>query len=307
MKALITGGTGLVGTKLTQALVDRGYHVGVFTRNPNIATTGATTHGRISLLAWPPDEQGKQQLSEADVVFNLAGAPVAQRWTKAAKQHILNSRIETTDCVVANMTNAKTVLVSASAIGIYPEGDEWVYEDHAPASGFLSDVVRLWEQSALCASESGHRVVCLRIGLVLAAEGGALSKLTPLFNAGLGSAVGTGKHWQSWVHIDDLVRGFIFAAENATMAGVYNAVSPHPVTNKVLSKALAQALGKPFFLPPVPGFALRLLFGKMSRVILASQKVGARRLLTAGFTFQYETISSAMNSLFAPSTQPSER
>lgn len=294
MKVVITGGTGLVGSRMVSRLRADGHQIGVFSRSPESATEG------LEMLAWPPDARGKKAVSEADVIFNLAGAPVAQRWTKASKAKILNSRVDVTETIVRLMNpNRKQTLVSASAIGIYPEGDGVIDESTPPANGFLADVVKAWEASALKAERAGHRVVCLRIGLVLAPEGGALEKLIPIFKLGLGSPVGTGKHWQSWIHIDDLVGLFVFAAQNGTMNGAYNAVAPNPVSNRVLSHALAKAMKRPFFLPAVPAPTLRLFFGEMAQVVLASQRVNNVRVNTAGFQYDYPEIEQAMRQLFA--------
>lgn len=292
MKAVITGGTGLVGKKLVALLRQKGYAVTVLSRSPR------RIEG-VNVLPWPLDAEGRRAVAEASVVFNLAGAPVAQRWTKDAQAEILNSRVETTDSIVNALTHPETVLVSASAIGIYPESDSALSEDSKPAQGFLAEVVKAWEASAFRAGTHGNRVVALRIGLVLSPDGGAVGRLLPLFRLGLGSAVGDGKHWQSWIHIDDLAAMMVFAAENGTMNGSYNAVAPNPVSNKDLSKALARALGKPFFLPAVPAFVLGLVFGRMSSIILASQRISAQRIQTAGFNFAYPRIEEAMKNLFA--------
>lgn len=294
MKAVITGGTGLVGQKLTTKLLNEGYRVSVFTRSGGGVSD---RHSDLSFFRWPMDERGRSALRDADVVFNLAGAPVAQRWNKQARASILNSRVETTETVVSGLSQ-NCILVSASAIGIYSTGDEWLTEDAPAATGFLPQVVKQWEDAAMNAKNNGNRVVCARIGLVLSPDGGAMERLLPLFRFGLGSAVGNGKHWQSWIHIDDLVELLYFASVNGTMHGVYNAVAPKPVSNKVLSKALAKALKKPFFLPPVPGFILRLIFGAMSSIVLASHKVSSKRVETVGFNFQYREINGAMQALF---------
>lgn len=293
MKAVITGGTGLVGSALTHNLLEAGYQVDVFSRSPKSTPTNG-----LRFLAWPADAEGRSAIQGADIVFNLAGAPVAQKWTAGAKEAILNSRVDTTEAIVQLMKGSKAVLVSASAIGLYPDQTFESTEETSPASGFLSDVVVAWEKAALQAAKQGTRVVCLRIGLVLSPDGGALERLIPLFKIGLGSAVGSGKHWQSWIHLDDLVAALRFAAEHSTMSGIYNAVAPNPVSNTELSKALAKAMKKPFFLPPVPAFMLKLLIGEMSQIVLASQKVSSRKFETNGFTFKYPNVESAMTALF---------
>ncbi len=293
MKVAISGGTGLIGKKLVEKLLHEGHEVTVLTRNPRVSKEEG-----LRFIAWPADADGRKYITTADVVFNLAGEPVAQRWTEKAKEKILSSRLDTTDALVEIIDPQRTALISASAIGLYPEGDNFSTEDTSPDEGFLSHVVQAWENSALEHASQGGRVVCVRIGLVLSEDGGALAKLLPIFKLGLGSPVGTGKHWQSWIHIDDLVNLFYFAATNSTMRGCYNGVSPHPVDNRTLSASMAKALKRPFFFPPVPGFVLRLMFGKMSSVILSSQRVSSKRVETVGFKFRFPHVQEAMNDLF---------
>ena len=156
--------------------------------------------------------------------------------------------------------------------------------------------MRDWEIEALKAAQDGHRTALIRIGVVLAKDGGALERLVPIFKLGLGSAVGDGKQWQSWIHIDDLVNIFLFALEN-NLSGAYNAVAPNPVTNKEMSRQLAQALGRPFWAPNVPGFVLKMIFGDMSEVILRSQKVSAKKLKDSGFNFSFPNIDQALANL----------
>jgi len=170
---------------------------------------------------------------------------------------------------------ASKTLINASAIGIYPFGSDTFDEDTAPGDGFLQDVVKAWEEEGQKAKNS--RLAFVRIGVVLSKDGGALEKLIPLFKLGLGSAVGSGKQWQSWIHIDDLVSLFIHILENPEIQGVFNGVSPNPVTNHYFSKSLAQSMNKPFWAPKVPGFVLKLVFGEMSQIILNSQKSGVKR------------------------------
>ncbi|WP_306639513.1 TIGR01777 family oxidoreductase [Sanyastnella coralliicola] len=296
MNIVISGGSGLIGRQLTKALTGLGHHVTILTRSPE-KYQGSEL---VSYAHWSPSSLSvdKHAIAESDVVINLAGATVAQRWTEKTKKAILDSRVNSTRTLVEAMKDGKQrVFLSASAIGLYPFGDDNFKEDHAPGSGFLSDVVRDWETEAMKAAQDGHRTALIRIGVVLAKDGGALERLVPIFKLGLGSAVGDGKQWQSWIHIDDLVNIFLFALEN-NLSGAYNAVAPNPVTNEEMSRQLAKALGKPFWAPNVPGFVLKMIFGDMSEVILGSQKVSAEKLEDSGFNFSFPDIDQALDNLF---------
>lgn len=295
MKILIAGGSGLIGTALSKALVSKGHEVIVLTRNPS----GKSNSEGISFAKWNPNrfEIDQEAVNGCDTIVNLAGASVAQRWTSSAKKEILNSRVNSTRTIVQALehTQSKT-LINASAIGIYPFGDDELDEKSATGKGFLQDVVRKWEDEGRKTNNS-HRTAFIRIGVVLATEGGALEKLMPIFKLGLGSPVGSGQQWQSWIHIDDLVALFIQSIEDSSLKGIINGVSPNPVTNQEFSKELASALSKPFWAPKVPGFVLKMIFGEMSQVILRSQKVISTRQKDYGFHCKYATIDQAFNNL----------
>lgn len=299
MKALISGGSGLVGTALTRMLLTKGYEVTHLSRSPGLPKVWKDGDKTPDVSVWNPSkgEVDATVVEAADVIFNLAGASVSDRWTDSHKRAIYDSRRDSTRTLVnALPSDTPKKFISASAIGIYPDSQELVTEDTPPAAGFLADVVKMWEEEALKASHKGHRVACLRIGLVLSEDGGALERLLPIFKAGVGSPVGNGQHWQSWIHIDDLAALFVHAAEQQ-LSGVYNAVAPQPVTNKVFSKALASALRKPFFMPNVPAFMLKLVFGEMSQIVLASNKVSAEKTTHTGFRFQFTDIDHALKDL----------
>lgn len=295
MKILIAGGSGLIGTALSKALVANGHQVVVLTRNPD----GKKESAHISYAAWNPAqlEIDQQAVESADAIVNLAGANVAQRWTSAAKREIMDSRVNSTRTLVNALQNAPSkTLINASAIGIYPFGDEPSNEASPLGEGFLQDVVKAWEIEGQKAAEQ-HRVAFIRIGLVLSNDGGAMAKLLPVFKMGLGSAVGSGKQWQSWIHIDDLVNLFIRSIEDDAINGVINGVAPHPVTNQQFSKALAASLSKGFWAPKVPAFVLKLIFGEMSQVILRSQKVVSTVQDSFNFQCAYPNIDKALNEL----------
>jgi uncharacterized protein len=232
---------------------------------------------------------------ECDAVVNLAGEPIAQRWTEAAKQRIRDSRVERTHRLVRALSaqsRRPRVLVCASAVGFYgSRGDEILTESSAPGTGFLPRVVVEWEDAARAAEAVGIRVVSLRFGMVLG-HGGALAKLLLPFRLGAGGRLGSGRQWMSWIGVDDAVNLILFAIENAALQGAVNGTAPEPVTNAEFTRILAAALHRPAMFP-VPEFALKLVFGEMSEVLLDSQRVLPAAAQAAGFTFQYTQLSAA--------------
>jgi len=278
MNVAITGASGFIGRSLTERLRREGHVV-----RP------------VSLRQDVPPEQ----LAGCGAVVNLAGEPVAQRWTAAAQERMRASRIEGTRKLVQAMRGrAPQVLVSASAIGYYGSqnvkpGDEILTEASPPADDFLGTLSAAWEREARAALDLGVRVACLRIGLVLGPGGGALKRMLLPFRLGLGGRLGSGRQWMSWIHVDDLTSLILFLLKESTVRGAFNAVSPHPVTNREFTRALAKTLRRPAFLP-VPAMALKLAFGQMSEVILASQRVMPEAALRAGFRFDYPDIFGAL-------------
>jgi len=236
-------------------------------------------------------------------VVNLAGSSIAERWTPANREKILNSRIQST------LTLRKAIVevgheniekfVSASAIGIYPSSRSRLYTENEPdtGKGFLAEVVRSWEEATLQVAQLGVPEVRLRIGLVLAREGGALPKLLTPVKWGFGAAFGSGEQWQSWIHIRDLASIIRFALEEEEIAGVYNAVAPNPVSQEKLVKAMGDVTGRPVWLPAIPGLLVKIAFGEMSAVLLESQRVSSRKLQDAGFRFDYVNIRSALEDI----------
>jgi uncharacterized protein (TIGR01777 family) len=299
MKALVTGATGFVGRRLLVRLpgaivLSRGaeraradlrpLEVQTFEWNP---------------LAGPPPAAA---LAGIDAVFHLAGESVAQgRWTAAKKARIRDSREIGTRNLVAGLRGLSErpgVLISASAVGYYgSRGDEELTEQSFPGSDFLADVCQIWEREALAARELGVRVVPIRIGVVLGPEGGALAKMLTPFSLGLGSPLGSGRQYMPWIHVDDLVELMLFAAGDETLRAPVNGVAPTPVTNREFTRALGRALGKPTFMPPIPGWAMKLLFGEFAQVLLASQRVVPRRALAAGFEFRFTDVQEALNDI----------
>jgi uncharacterized protein (TIGR01777 family) len=243
----------------------------------------------------PPAES----LREADVIIHLAGEPVAQRWTAEAKRRIRESRVVGTRNLVealAALPRRPEALICASAIGYYgSRGDEILTESSAPGSGFLPEVCVAWEKEAQAAEALGIRVVRVRTGLVLAADGGALQRMLPPFRMGVGGRLGSGRQWMSWIHLEDLTGLFQFAVESQ-VRGPLNAVAPHAVTNSDFTRELARALRRPAVFP-VPEFALRLLFGEMADVLLASQRVAPAAAEAAGFRFRFPQLAPALEGL----------
>lgn len=234
-------------------------------------------------------------------VFHLAGEPVAEgRWTKAKKANIRDSRVEGTKHLVEalrQLEHRPEVLVSASAVGIYgSRGDEVLAESATAAEGFLADVCRAWEAEALAAEDLGMRVVTIRIGLVLGAQGGALARMLPLFKLCAGGRLGHGRQWMPWIHVDDLAALFLYCAQSETLSGAVNGSAPDPVTNRHFTKALASAVGRPALFP-APAFALRVGLGEFSEVLLASQRAVPDKALSAGFEFEHPTIETALEGL----------
>jgi len=266
----ITGASGFIGTALTGRLRKSGHQVRELSvRKP-----------------LPPDA-----LAGIDAVVHLAGEPVAQRWTDEARARILNSRVEgTRNLVNAMRTHRPQALVSSSAVGYYGDcGDTLLTESAPPANDFLGKVAQAWEHEALEAEALGVRVTRVRTGMVLGRNGGALKQMLLPFKLGLGGPIGGGQQWMSWIHLADLTRLMEFLLGESTVRGVFNGVSPFPVTNAEFTKALAEAVRRPAFIP-VPAFAVKLLFGDMAQIVLASQRCMPEAATRAGFTFDHPDI-----------------
>jgi hypothetical protein len=278
MNVAMTGASGMIGKTLRQRLAESGHTALAIPR-------GASVPG-------------------CDALVNLSGEPIAQRWTAAAKKRISDSRVEGTRRLVSALSAVSPrprVLVSASAVGIYgSRGDEILTETSMPGSGFLPQVVMDWEKAARSAEALNIRVVNLRFGVVLG-PGGALAKMLPAFRLCAGGRLGSGRQWMSWIHIGDVVNLILYAIENAALDGALNATAPHPVTNTEFTRALARALHRPAIFP-VPAFALKLLFGEMSEVLLDSQRVIPAAAQATGFRFHYPELSAALDNLLAAGT-----
>jgi uncharacterized protein len=299
MNVTLTGATGFVGARLTRALLEAGHAIHALARKrpANLPPSVRFSEWR-SAEAEPPPES----LAGADAVIHLAGEPVAQRWTPDVRNRIRSSRVDgTRQLVNALSTESRRpqVLICASAIGIYgSRGDEILTESSAPGDDFLARVVIDWEKAAVLAEALGIRVVRLRFGVVLGEDGGALAKMLPPFRFGVGGRLGSGRQWTSWIHIDDAINLIEFALANPSVRGAVNATAPHPVTNAEFTKDLAAAIHRPAICP-VPKFALKLLFGEMADVVLASQRVIPEAAKGAGFQFEYTQLGPALRRLLS--------
>jgi uncharacterized protein (TIGR01777 family) len=291
MKIFITGGTGFVGKTLALALIRTGHEVSVLTRSGKGETSG------VSWIEGDPTQKGKWQeaIKEHGVIINLAGASLFSRWTEEAKRMIRDSRILTTRHLVEAMDGGKgKTLFSTSAIGYYGfHGDENLTEDSPAGGDFLAFLAKDWEAEAKEAEKKGCRVVITRFGIVLGEKGGALGQMIPLFNKYVGGPLGNGKQWFSWIHIEDLTRGFLFLLDHPEISGPVNFTAPNPVRNKELAQWLGRILGRPAFLP-APGFMLRLVLGEFGSILLEGQRVLPQKLVQAGFQFNYPEIDRAL-------------
>ena len=303
MNILITGGTGLVGTRLSQLLTDAGHVVAHLTRGGAAAGESAYQTFRWNPAAGQLDAAA---VPWADAIVHLAGAGVMDaRWTPARKKEILDSRVRGLHLLrdaLARAGRRETPLISASAIGLYGDrGDEWLSENTPappPGQDFLADVCRQWEAAALQIRATGRRVAILRLGIVLSERGGALPEMARPIRLGVGAALGSGRQWTSWIHLDDTCRAFIAALTDARYTGVYNVVGPAPATNADLTRAIAHALNRPLLLPAVPGFALRLTLGERAQAVLASQRVRPDGLTELGFEFAYPELEEALEAIY---------
>jgi uncharacterized protein (TIGR01777 family) len=301
MYVTITGATGRIGRHLVAALLQRGDEVTVLSRDPARARSDLPG---VEAVAWDPmaAPAPAEALAGRDGVVHLAGEDVAQRWTDAAKQRIRESREHGTRNLVEGLRAAEPrpqVLVSGSAVGYYgAHGDERVDEETLPGDDFLAQVCVAWEREAERAAELGIRVVRLRTGVVLDRGGGALSKMLPFFKLGAGGPVAGGRQYLPWVHRDDVVGIQLSALDGEEWSGPVNATAPEPATNRELSLALGRALHRPA-VAPVPGFAVRLLYGDMAEVVTTGQRAVPARALALGYRFRHPELDEALRAALA--------
>jgi hypothetical protein len=298
-KVLITGGSGLIGSRLTQLLLQKQYQVIQLGRTRRKAS--------VPTFVWDV-EAGTvdiEALQGVTHIIHLAGAGVAdKRWTPARKKEILDSRVNATRVLYQTLHNTPhqvQAVLAASAIGYYgfTLSDTEFTEESAPGNDFLAQVVKVWEAETSRFADLQLRTVQVRIGIVLSTRGGALAEMMKPVRWGAGSLLGSGKQWLSWIHIDDLCNVFIHALEHEQLQGVVNAVAPHPVTNADFTTTLATAMKRPLWLPPVPAFVLKAMLGEMAAMVLEGNKVLPAKILKHRFQFTFPELTQALNHLLA--------
>ncbi|MGD0454504.1 MAG: TIGR01777 family oxidoreductase [Solirubrobacteraceae bacterium] len=308
LRVTITGATGLIGPSLVAALRERDAQVTVLTRDPARATalTDLRSVGDVQAVAWQPlsEPAPADALAGRDAVLHLAGEPVAQRWSAKVKRAIHDSRVIGTRNLVEGLARAgeadtggrPRTLISSSATGYYgAHGEEPLDEDAPPGEDFLARACVEWESAAAGARELGVRVVQVRTGVVLDRSGGALAKMLPPFRLGIGGPVAGGRQYISWIHAHDVIGIMLAALEDERWSGPINATAPDPVPNRVFSKALGRVLGRPSLLP-VPGLALRALYGEMAEIVTSGARVMPAKALVLGYEFEHPQLEQALRS-----------
>jgi uncharacterized protein (TIGR01777 family) len=299
MRVVITGATGTIGSAVARALRARGDEAVALSRD---ARRGAEKLGAgIDVREWPDPTRDAPTaaLAGADAVVNLLGEPLEQRWTAEAKRRMRDSRVLGTRALVDALKalppeQRPRTLVSQSAVGYYgPTGDRPLDEDAPAGDDFLAGLVKEWEAEAAAAAEM-MRVVRTRSGVVLAPQGGALAKMLPFFRLGIGGPVAGGRQYVSWIHLDDAAAALLRCLDDEELEGAVNVTSPEPVTNAELSRALGRALHRPAVLP-VPGFAVRILYGEMAQIVTTGQRVLPARIQRAGFEYRHPRIDAALS------------
>lgn len=298
MKLFITGGTGFIGRPLCRALAQQGHELVVVTRHAQAQLPAGTRFVSWDHGQWEP------ALAEADGIINLAGESIAaHRWTPRQKLRLWESRVGLTHRLIGALSASPrkpSVLLNASAIGYYgPHGDEELTEAAGPGHDFLAQLCQAWEAEARRAEPLGLRVVRLRIGLVLAADGGALAKLLPPFRAFLGGPLGSGRQWWSWIHRDDVLGLIQWALEHPDVSGPVNLTAPQPARMREVAAALGAVLRRPAWLP-APAIALRLVVGEMAEVLVSGQRVIPAAALQGGYAFKYPHLQQALAACLAP-------
>lgn len=294
MNIAVSGGSGFIGSHLSAYLRQTGNRIITISRR----LESSHKENRIG-LTWEELDKKRGMLEGLDGWIHLSGETINQRWTKAAKQTILSSRVETTARVektIALLQNKPKAVICGSAIGIYGTSETETYDENSPiqAEDFLCEVVTRWEHAADAIRDV--RLVKLRTGVVLGKNGGAFPKMILPYKWGLGGKIGSGRQWLSWIHIEDMVKAIDFCLRNEQISGPVNAVAPNPVTNDRFGRAVGKKLHRPHLFP-VPAFLIKATFGEMSDLLLKGQKVLPQKLTNHGFAFQYSTIEAALNNL----------
>ena len=296
---LISGGSGLVGQHLCKSLQEKGYDVAILSRSlkPN-------THTPSYFWDIDRNEIDSQAINSCDFIIHLAGVNIgAKRWTRRRKKEIIDSRVKSIDLIFNNIdkrNNKLKAFFSASAIGYYGAlTSEHIFIETDPsAKDFIGQTCEKWEQAADRFKSIGIRTLKIRTGVVLSKKGGALAKLKIPIHLGFGSAIGHGRQYMPWIHMDDLCAIYIHAMENEEMNGAFNAVAPEHITNKALTRMMARALHKPFWFPNIPAFIMKVLFGKLSVMLLRGSRVSSDKIKAAGYTFQFPELENALKDVF---------
>lgn len=297
-KVLITGGNGLIGNYLVRKFLEKGIDVAVLTRTK----PGDDT---VRSYLWDVEKSHIENgaLEGVNHIIHLAGENVgAKRWSESRKKLLIDSRVKSAKLLLKKIKEENKIIesfISSSAIGYYGAitSDRIFNESDPPADDFMGRLCSLWEKAADEFSETGARTVQLRTGLVMTSNGGVLSRMMKPIKMGLGAALGSGKQYQPWIHIEDLCEMYVMAVTNKSIRGGYNAVSPQHITNIELTKEIARVLNKPLILPKVPSSFIRLLYGEMSDIILKGSRVSAQKIIDVGFQFNYNEVSAALQDL----------
>jgi len=295
---LLTGGSGLIGGHLTRLLLDQGYEVSHLSRKPH-------KNPKIKTCLWDVHHNRIDEscIDGVDTIIHLAGAGIAdKRWSAARKKELIESRTESIGLIYDLLKKAKHnvhTVISASATGFYSNrGDELLTEGSPPAHDFLAECCIAWEKAVDEGEKLGLRIVKFRTGVVLNKKGGALPKMALPIKLGVGSPIGDGSQWVPWIHWHDVVKMYLYGIIHTKLHGSYNMVSPNPVTNKQLTQAVATQLHRPLWAPNVPAFAVKLLFGEMSTIVLGSTKVSAQKIIDNGFRFEYPELAGALKQMY---------
>ncbi len=299
MKVAITGGSGFVGQEITKQLTDKGHEVFILTRSKK------PSNGSVHMVNWLSEgAQPEIHVEGVDVWINLAGSSINEgRWTNEQKQKIYQSRMKATDEVLrifGKVSKKPSVLINASAIGIYPTSEQITYTEESSAQGtdFLANTVKDWEEKASEASQYGTRIAYGRFGIILGKEDGALPLMALPYKMCVGGQIGTGNQWVSWVHVSDVAKSILYAIENEDFKGPFNVTSPDPKRMNDFGNLLGEVLNRPHWLP-VPSIALKLALGDKSQLVLEGQRVMPEKLLMHGFKFSYPDLKTALKNIYA--------